>query len=174
MEKNHQSEKSVWLIIYNKKSTTSSCKYEEAVEEALCFGWIDSIAKKRDAESSYQYFSVRKPKSNWSKSNRDRVEKLTTLGLITERGQKMIDLAKQTGTWEALVDVQNLVIPEDLQLLLNKNKKALNYFLAFSPSSRRGILEWILNAKKAETRLKRIEETVKLAADNIKANQYRQ
>ncbi|MEQ1624601.1 MAG: YdeI/OmpD-associated family protein [Sediminibacterium sp.] len=161
------------MIIYNKKSTTSSCKYEEAVEEALCFGWIDSIAKKRDAESSYQYFSVRKPKSNWSKSNRDRVEKLTALGLITERGQKMIDLAKQTGTWEALVDVQNLVIPEDLQLLLNKNKKALNYFLAFSPSSRRGILEWILNAKKTETRLKRIEETVKLAADNIKANQYR-
>ena len=174
MEKNHQSEKSVWLIIYNKKSTTSSCKYEEAVEEALCFGWIDSIAKKRDAESSFQYFSVRKPKSNWSKSNRDRVEKLTALGLITEHGQKMIDLAKQTGTWEALVDVQNLVIPDDLQLLLNKNKKALNYFLAFSPSSRRGILEWILNAKKAETRLKRIEETVKLAADNIKANQYRQ
>ena len=171
MEKNHQSEKSVWLIIYNKKSTTSSCKYEEAVEEALYFGWIDSIAKKRDAESSFQYFSVRKPKNNWSKSNRDRVEKLTALGLITERGQKMIDLAKQTGTWEALVDVQNLVIPDDLQLLLNKNKKALNYFLAFSPSSRRGILEWILNAKKAETRLKRIEETVKLAADNIKANQ---
>lgn len=174
MEKNHQSEKSVWLIIYNKKSTTSSCKYEEAVEEALCFGWIDSIAKKRDTESSFQYFSIRKPKSNWSKSNRDRVEKLTTLGLITGRGQKMIDLAKQTGTWEALVDVQNLVIPDDLQQLLNKNKKALNYFIAFSPSSRRGILEWILNAKKAETRLKRIEETVKLAADNIKANQYRQ
>jgi uncharacterized protein YdeI (YjbR/CyaY-like superfamily) len=174
LEKNHQSEKSVWLIIYNKKSTTSSCKYEEAVEEALCFGWIDSIAKKKDTESSFQYFSIRKPNSNWSKSNRDRVEKLTALGLITERGQKMIDLAKQTGTWEALVDVQNLVIPDDLQLLLNKNKKALNYFLAFSPSSRRGILEWILNAKKAETRLKRIEETVKLAADNIKANQYRQ
>lgn len=173
MEKNHQSEKSIWLIIYNKKSTTSSCKYEEAVEEALCFGWIDSIAKKRDAESSFQYFSVRKPKSNWSKSNRDRVAKLTAIGLITENGQKMIDLAKQTGTWEALVDVQNLVIPDDLQLLLNKNKKALNYFLAFSPSSRRGILEWILNAKKAETRLKRIEETVTLAADNIKANQYR-
>lgn len=174
MEKNHQSEKSVWLIIYHKNSSTKSCNYEEAVEEALCFGWIDSIAKSRDTESKFQYFSVRKPKSNWSKSNRDRVEKLTALSLITERGQKMIDLAKQTGTWEALVDVQNSVIPDDLQLLLNKNKKALNYFLAFSPSSRRGILEWILNAKKAETRQKRIEETVKLAADNIKANQYRQ
>ncbi len=174
MEKNHQSEKSVWLIIYNKNSGIKSCKYEEAVEEAICFGWIDSIAKKRDAESCYQYFSIRKPKSNWSKANRERVAKLTELGLIKESGQKMIDLAKQTGTWEALVDVQNLVIPDDLQELLNKNKKALNNFLAFSPSSRRGILEWILNAKKAETRLKRIEETVQLAADNIKANQYRQ
>ncbi len=174
MEKNHQSEKSVWLIIYNKNSGIKSCKYEEAVEEALCFGWIDSIAKKNDAESCCQYFSIRKPKSNWSKANRERVAKLTELGLITESGQKMIDLAKQTGTWEALVDVQNLVIPDDLQELLNKNKKALNNFLAFSPSSRRGILEWILNAKKAETRLKRIEETVQLAADNIKANQYRQ
>lgn len=174
LEKNHQSEKSVWLIIYHKNSSTKSCNYEEAVEEALCFGWIDSIAKKRDAESKFQYFSVRKPKSNWSKSNRDRVAKLTALGLIAESGQKMIDLAKQTGTWEALVDVQNSVIPEDLQKQLNKNKKALKHFLAFSPSSKRVILEWILNAKKAETRQKRIEETVKLASENIKANHYRQ
>ena len=174
MEKNHQSEKSVWLIIYHKNSQVKSCNYEEAVEEALCFGWIDSIAKKRDTESKYQYFSIRNPKSNWSKSNRERVAKLTTLGLIAESGQKMIDLAKQTGTWEALVDVQNSVIPEDLQKLLNKNKKALKHFLDFSPSSKRVILEWILNAKKAETRLKRIEETVRLAAENIKANHYRQ
>ncbi|OYU56996.1 MAG: hypothetical protein CFE25_07185 [Chitinophagaceae bacterium BSSC1] len=172
--KNHQTEKSVWLVIYHKNSSTKSCNYEEAVEEALCFGWIDSIAKKRDAESKVQYFSVRKPKSNWSKSNRDRVAKLTELNLITESGQKMIDLAKLTGTWEALVDVQHSVIPEDLQKLLNKNKKALKHFLAFSPSSKRVILEWILNAKKAETRLKRIEETVKLATENIKANHYRQ
>ena len=127
MEKNHQSEKSVWLVIYHKTSATKSCNYEEAVEEALCFGWIDSIAIKRDAESKYQYFSQRKPKSNWSKSNRDRVAKLTALGLIAESGQKMIDLAKQTGTWEALVDVQNSVIPSDLQQELNKNKKANHY-----------------------------------------------
>lgn len=164
----------MWLVIYHKNSSTKSCNYEEAVEEALCFGWIDSIAKKRDTESKVQYFSVRKPKSNWSKSNRDRVAKLTELGLITERGQKMIELAKQTGTWDALVDVQNSIIPEDLQELLNKNKKALKHFLAFSPSSKRVILEWILHAKKAETRQKRIEETVRLAAENIKANHYRQ
>lgn len=91
-----------------------------------------------------------------------------------QSGQKLIELAKKTGTWEALVDVQSGVIPEDLRKSLNKNKTALNNFLAFPPSSKRIILEWIRNAKKDETRQKRIEETVKLAADNIKANHYRQ
>ena len=174
LEKNSQTEKSVWLIIYHKTSDTKSVYYEEAVEEAICFGWIDSIAHKRDEESKYQFFAVRKPKSNWSKANRERAVKMIEQGLMTSSGQRLIDLAKQTGTWEALVDVQNSVIPDDLQALLNKNKTALKNFLAFPPSSKRIILEWILNAKKPETRQKRIEETVKLAKDNIKANHYRQ
>jgi len=174
LEKNSQTDKSVWLIIYHKTSDTKSVYYEEAVEEAICFGWIDSIAHKRDEESKYQFFAVRKPKSNWSKANRERAVKMIEQGLMTSSGQRLIDLAKQTGTWEALVDVQNSVIPDDLQALLNKNKTALKNFLAFPPSSKRIILEWILNAKKPETRQKRIEETVKLAKDNIKANHYRQ
>ena len=174
LEKNHQTEKSVWLIIYHKDSDTESIYYDEAVEESICFGWIDSIAHKRDEESKYQFFSQRKPKSNWSKANRERAEKMSAQGQMAPSGQKLIDLAKKTGTWEALVDVQNSLIPDDLQKLLNKNKKALINFLAFPPSSKRIILEWILNAKKDETRQKRIEETVRLAADNIKANHYRQ
>ena len=95
-------------------------------------------------------------------------------GLMTPSGQTLIDLARRTGTWEALVDVQNSVIPDDLQKQLDKNKTALKNFLAFPPSSKRIILEWILNAKKPETRQKRIDETVRLAAENIKANHYRQ
>lgn len=174
LEKNHQSEKSVWLIIYHKGSNTKSIYYEEAVEEAICFGWIDSIAHKRDEKSKYQFFALRKPKSNWSKANRERAGKMITQGLMTPAGQQLINLAKQTGTWEALVDVQNSVIPLDLQQQLDKNKKALKNFMAFPPSSKRIILEWILNAKKDETRQKRIAETVRLAADNIKANHYRQ
>jgi len=174
LDKNHQSEKSVWLIIYHKGSDIKSIYYDEAVEEAICFGWIDSIAHKRDEESKYQLFSQRKPKSNWSKANRERAEKMLVQGLMTPNGQKLIDLAKNTGTWEALVDVQNSVIPDDLQIQLNKNNTALKNFLAFPPSSKRIILEWIFNAKKEETRQKRIEETVRLAADNIKANHYRQ
>lgn len=174
LQKNHATEKSVWLIIHHKSSDIKTVYYEDAVEEAICFGWIDSIAHKRDATSKYQFFAQRKPKSNWSKTNRERAEKMIAAGLMTASGMTLIALAKDTGTWEALTGVQNSEIPADLQALLNRNKKALNNFLAFPPSSKRIILEWILNAKKPETRQKRIEETVRLAADNIKANHYRQ
>lgn len=174
LEKNNKSEKSVWLIIYHKTSKTKSIYYDEAVEEALCFGWIDSIANKRDGDSRYQFFAQRKPKSNWSKLNRKRAEKMIAQNLMTPTGQAMIDLAKKTGTWEALVDVQNSVIPYDMQKLFDKNKTAFKNIQAFPPSSKRIILEWILNAKKPETRLQRITQTVELAAKNIKANHYRQ
>ena len=169
LEKNSETEKSVWLIFYNKLSKIKSVPYEEAVEEGLCFGWIDSVKYKRDDESSYQYFSPRKPKSNWSKSNRDRVKKLTEAGLMTESGQKLIDHAKKSGTWDALVQVENSVIPEDLQKLFNKNKTAQKHFNAFSNSAKRMILEWVLSAKRPETRAKRIEETVNLASKNLKS-----
>jgi len=174
LEKNHQIEKSVWLIIYHKESKTPSVNYEEAVEEALSFGWIDSKPNKRDKESYYLFFAKRKPNSNWSKANRERAEKMIRLGLMTDAGKEIIDIAKRTGTWTALRDVQNSVIPNDLQGLFDKNKKAYDNFQAFPPSSKRIILEWILNAKRPETRRKRIEETVTLAEKNIKANHYRQ
>jgi uncharacterized protein YdeI (YjbR/CyaY-like superfamily) len=172
MAKYHEKETSVWLIIFHKKSRQASVYYDEAVEEALCFGWVDSVSNSRNEESSYLYFAKRKPKSNWSKANKDRVEKLTKLGLIMPAGQAMIDLAKQTGTWTALEVVDQLTIPPDMQKLFDKNKTAEKNFLAFPASTRRGILEWILNAKRPETRQKRIEETVTLAAQNIRANQY--
>lgn len=171
--KHHDKEKSVWLLIYHKSSDKPSVYYDEAVEEALCFGWIDSKPNKRDSESYYQFFSRRNPKSNWSKLNRERVERLEKQGQIMPAGQAMIDLAKKTDTWEALVDVENNVIPEDLQKLFDKNKKAYNNFMAFSSSSKRIILEWILNAKRPETRQKRLEQTVALAEENKKANHTR-
>ena len=98
--KNSQTKTEVFAIIYHKKSDTPSVTYVEAVEEALCFGWIDSISYKRDAESTYQRFSIRKPKSNWSKSNIERVERLTAAGLMTEQGQRFVDAAKEAGKWE--------------------------------------------------------------------------
>lgn len=174
LEKNHQSEKSIWLIIYKKESATPSVYYTDAVDEAICFGWIDSKPNKRDDESYYQFFAKRNPKSNWSKVNKGKVARLLKEGKIAPSGLEAIELAKQNGTWTALDKVEEMEIPEDLQKAFNKNKTALGYFDKFPRSSKRNILEWILNAKRPETRLARIDETVKLATENIKANHYRQ
>lgn len=169
---NHMNQKSVWLIIYRKNAQTKSVNYEEAVEEALCFGWIDSKPNKRDEESFYQFFAKRNPTSNWSKINKDRIKKMTEEGLMTPAGLEMVNKAKENGSWSALDEVEEIVIPADLKKLLTKNKMASVFFDAFPRSVKKGILEWILNAKKVETRNKRIEETVRLAEKNIRANQY--
>jgi len=100
LAKHSQSEKSVWLILYHKKSKTPSININEATEEALCFGWIDSLAKKRDGESYYLTFTPRNPRSKWSKPNRERAQRLIESGLMTEHGQRLIDSAKEKGTWE--------------------------------------------------------------------------
>lgn len=170
LEEHHRSEKSVWLIIYRKESANPSVYYPEAVDEALCFGWIDSKANKRDAVSYYQIFTKRNPKSNWSKVNKDKVERLMAEGRMHASGLEMVELAKKSGTWSALNEVDNVLLPDDLKALFAQNNTAWEHWEKFSRSSIRGILEWILNAKKPETRQKRIEETVALAEKNIKAN----
>jgi uncharacterized protein YdeI (YjbR/CyaY-like superfamily) len=172
LSENGETMKGVWLVYYKKSSGKPHLSYDEAVEEALCFGWIDSTPNKMNEEMSKQYYAPRNPKSNWSKLNKTRVAKLLELGLITDAGMKMIDLAKKTGTWDALNDVDNLVIPEDLQIALQSIQNAETNFNAFPASTKRGVLEWILNAKTPDTRSKRILETASLAAQNIRANQY--
>ena len=174
LKKNHSTEKSVWLIIYKKESEIPSVYYSEAVDEALCFGWIDSKPNKRNEDSYYQFFAKRNPKSNWSKVNKEKIAKLIEKGLMQSAGLEMIEIAKENGTWTALDEVENLIIPDDLQELFSDNKTAFGNWERFPPSSKRGILEWILNAKKPETRQKRIEETVSLAENDIRANHYRQ
>jgi uncharacterized protein YdeI (YjbR/CyaY-like superfamily) len=173
LSKNHDKEKSVWLIIYKKGAAKKSTSYAEAVEEALCFGWIDSKPNKRDVESFYQFFAKRNPSSNWSKINKDRVKTLIDQGLMTPSGMAIIEQAKLNGKWDVLDDIENLVIPDDLRSLLAANHGAEVHFNAFPRSVKKGILEWILNAKTAATRDKRMQETVTLAAENIRANQYR-
>jgi uncharacterized protein YdeI (YjbR/CyaY-like superfamily) len=169
---NHQKESNLWLIIYKKDSGTPSITYDQAVDEALCFGWVDSSINKRDDDSFNQYFAKRNPKSNWSEVNKLKVEKLISEGLMTDSGLKMIELAKQTGTWTALDDVENLILPPDLQEALDKKSLAKEYFDLFPRSVKRGILEWLMNAKQPETRLKRITEIVSKAEQNERANQY--
>ena len=172
LSENGEKEQGIWLVYYKKTSGKPHLSYDEGVEEALCFGWIDSKPNLVDDEKSKLYYSPRKPKSNWSKVNKTRVTKLLALGLMTNAGMKMIDLAKKIGTWDALNDVDNLVIPDDLKAALQSLQNAETNFDAFPASTKRGILEWILNAKTTETRTKRILETATLAAQNIRANQY--
>ncbi len=173
LEENHKGQKGVWLIIFRKEGDTPSVQYPEAVEEALCFAWIDSKPNKRDEKSYYQYFSPRKPKSNWSRVNKEKVARLIQEGRMQAAGMAMVDLAQKTGTWDALEDVENLVIPEDLGETLDRYPQARANFEAFPRSVKRSILEWILLAKRAETRKKRIEETAEKAQKNERANQYR-
>ena len=172
LTQNHATEQSVWLIIYKKNSAIPSVYYDEAVNEALCFGWIDSKPNKRDEESYFQFFSQRNPKSNWSRVNKQKIARLSEEGRLTTAGEEMVRVAKETGTWTALNDVENLVVPEDLQRVLGQNSTALRHFNAFPPSVRRGILEWLFNAKRPVTRQKRIEEIATKAAQNVRANQY--
>jgi len=173
LEQHHQEESSIWLVIFKKESGIPSIYYPEAVEEALCFGWIDSKPNKRDGQSYYQFFSKRSPKSNWSKVNKDKVTTLIEKGLMQPAGMAMVELAQQKGTWNALEEVENVSLPPDLEACFKQDPTAFVHWEAFPRSTKRGILEWIQNAKKPETRLKRIQETVRLAALNQRANQYR-
>lgn len=174
LEKNHGSERAVWLIIYKKDSGIASVYYPDAVDEAICFGWIDSKINKRDDESYYQYFAKRNPKSNWSRVNKVKVAKLLEKGVMAAAGLEAIEKARQNGSWTALDEVEEINIPDDLRKAFLKNKTAFTHFDKFPRSSKRNILEWIMNARKPETRRSRIEETVRLAAENKRANHYGQ
>jgi uncharacterized protein YdeI (YjbR/CyaY-like superfamily) len=170
LQKNAAKEKAVWLVGFKKSTGKPFVPWSETVDEALCFGWIDSVRKSRDSESYYQFFSPRKPKSKWSKINKEKVARLIEEKRMQPAGLAVVEAAKKSGTWDALNDVDAMIIPDDLQAAFSKNKTAWKYFCEFAPSSKRIILQWILDAKREETRAKRIAETVELAAKNIKAH----
>jgi uncharacterized protein YdeI (YjbR/CyaY-like superfamily) len=169
LAQNCRSENEVWLVIQHKDSPSPGVLMHEAMEQALCFGWIDSQARKADADSSLLRFTPRTPRGTWSGPNRQRAAAMVEQGLMTEHGQAVIDLAKATGTWQVLTAADTSVVPEDLQELLNEDDLARRNFELFPPSSKRLILQWIATAKRPGTRERRIETTVVLAAQNIRA-----
>jgi uncharacterized protein YdeI (YjbR/CyaY-like superfamily) len=170
---NHTRREGVWLISYKKATARPRVEYDEAVEEALCFGWVDSKANTLDDERSMLWFAPRKARTGWSRPNKERVERMVAAGLMAPAGQAKIDAAKADGSWELLDAVENLEIPPDLAAALDAYAAARANFEAFPRSARRGILEWIVQAKTPATRAKRIEETARLAAENRRANQWR-
>ena len=166
LTQNHRTAEGIWLIYYKVKSRKPSVRYSEAVQEALCFGWIDSKAKSLDEERYQQIFTPRRPKSVWSKLNKQYIEELIEQGLMTEAGLAKIEAAKKDGSWTALDAVEALIIPEDLKQALAANKTAKTNFEAFNNSTKKAILFWIESAKRPQTRIKRIEQTISSAAQN--------
>ncbi|MCC9070321.1 YdeI/OmpD-associated family protein [Flavobacterium sp. F-65] len=160
LENNYQSKHSVWLVYYTKKSKLPSISWSEAVDEALCFGWIDSTKKKVDDSSFIQYFSKRKPKSIWSKINKEKIQLLIDSKRMTKAGFESVEVAKKNGSWTVLDEVEELIIPEDLEKVFKKHKDSKDYFLSLSKSTRKIMLSWIVLAKRQETRQKRINEVV--------------
>lgn len=173
LQVNHNTEQSIWLVLHKKNSKTPSVSYAEAVEEALCFGWIDSVPNKRDADHFVLYFAARKPKSIWSKINKERIAQMMKQGLMEPEGIRKIEAAKKDGSWSTLDAVDALVMPAELRKALAKNKKALKHFEAFPPSIKKQLYFWVSSAKREETRSHRIHETVSLAAKNVRANQWK-
>ena len=174
LEEHHARSEGVWVISYKKATGKPRMEYEDAVEEALCFGWIDSKPNKLDEERSMLWFAPRKPGTGWSRPNKDRVERLVAAGLMAPAGLAKVEAAKKDGSWVSLDPVEALAVPPDLQAELAASETAQQYFDAFPRSVKRGRLEWIASAWKPETRSKRVAETARLAADNIRANQWRQ
>ncbi len=166
LHKNHNESIGVWLVYYKVKSGKPSVKYSEAVKEALCFGWIDSKVKSLDAESYMQVFTPRKPKSVWSKLNKQYIEELIAEDLMTEFGIAKIEVAKQNNSWTSLDAIEALIVPEDLQEAFELNATAKKYFQLFSNTTKKNILLWIQSAKRSETRLKRIEQTILSVTQN--------
>jgi uncharacterized protein YdeI (YjbR/CyaY-like superfamily) len=173
LEKNHQKEQSIWLVYFKASTKVASLSWNDAVDEALCFGWIDSTKKTIDQERYMQYFSKRKPKSNWSKINKEKVEKLTQSNQMTQAGFDSITIAKQNGSWSSLDEVEALIMPDDLTTELAKHKGAFEYFDSLSISAKKILLYWVISAKRADTKQKRIQEIAENASLGLKPKQFR-
>jgi uncharacterized protein YdeI (YjbR/CyaY-like superfamily) len=168
LEANHATSGPVRLAIGNKGNSVTSLTYEEAIEEALAFGWIDSTAHALDGDRHTVLFSRRKPRSTWSRSNKERVERLIAQGRMMPAGIAAVETAKANGSWTSLDDVEALVVPEDLATALSADPAAGHGWEATSASQRKISLHWLQSAKRPETRARRVSEIVQAAIDGRK------
>ena len=170
LKKHHTRTEGIWLVTYKKHVPDKYLRYEEKVQEALCFGWIDSLPRKLDADRTMHYLCPRKPKSVWSAINKAHVERLIAEKRMTPAGLKKVEEAKKNGSWNAIDAAEAMKMPADLLRALKKNKAAHAHYEAFPPGARKQIIGWVLGAKTEATRTRRIEQTVELAAKKIRAN----
>lgn len=165
LAKNHHTTKPVWLKMQRKNATKAGIRYEEAVDEALCYGWIDSTKRTWDENFSIQVFTRRKPKSMWSGINKNKVKRLIKEGKMEKPGHDSIKAAKANGYWTILDEVEKLMIPGDLQAAFNHSPEAEDYFLGLPGSRRKLILTWLVLAQREETRKQRIGIIVESAGE---------
>lgn len=173
LEQHHAHASGVWLISYKKASGKPHVEYDAAVEEALCFGWIDSRPGTLDDQRAMRWFTPRKPGTGWSRINKERVARLSAAGQMAPAGLARVEVARQDGSWSALDAVEALEIPPDLTAELARYPLAQQHFDVFPRSAKRAILEWIASAKTPATRAKRVAESARLAQENQRANQWR-
>ncbi len=174
LAEHHAVSPGVWGVMWKKASGGPYVSYDDVVDEAIAFGWVDSLVRRLDERRSQLLLTPRKPASSWSRVNKDRVARLIAAGTMTEAGLAAVETAKRNGAWTALDEVEQLIEPDDLRAALDADPAARRHWDAFPRSAKRGILEWIGTAKKPETRGRRVAETARLAAENVRANQYRQ
>ncbi len=173
LSKNYNTSNGVYLIFYKVENIEESMRWEEAVKVALCYGWIDSTVKSLGNGKRRQYFCPRNPKSVWSALNKKYIKELTAKNLMHKNGLEIIEIGKQNGSWTALDDVENLIVPKDLQEAFSKNKTAFSNYNNFAPSYRKSYLYWLNQAKRENTRHKRITEIIAFCEQNIKSRDTR-
>jgi uncharacterized protein YdeI (YjbR/CyaY-like superfamily) len=167
LEKHHDSSAGIWLVYAKKHTGIRSLTYNDAVEEALCFGWIDSLIHPIDDARYKQIFTPRKAKSVWSALNRKRVERLISDGLMTAAGMKMIDAAKESGRWTAWAQSEALTIPPELKKALNANKDAKKHWPTYTDSQRKMFLYMVNGAKRPETRARRVARVIDVVSRKV-------
>ncbi|MFN8167960.1 MAG: YdeI/OmpD-associated family protein [Candidatus Nanopelagicales bacterium] len=173
LAEHHAEPEGAWLVSWKKATGKPFVPYADAVEEGLCVGWVDSRPGKLDEERSLLWFAPRKRGSGWSRPNKERVERLTAAGLMLPAGLAVVEAARADGSWTKLDEVEDLVEPDDLRAALDAQPAARSAWDAFPRSAKRGILEWIVQAKKPETRATRVATTVAEAREGRRANQWR-
>jgi len=173
LEVNHASSPGLWIVTYKKVAKLPAPTYDEIVRAALRFGWVDSVPGKVDELRAKLYISPRKPDSAWAQTNKVRIEELVAQGLMHPAGMAKVDEAKASGAWNKIDSAQNAEIPDDLSAAFELHPSSRENFEAFPKGVRKQILEWIAQAKTEPTRAKRVTETATLAAQNIRANQWR-
>ena len=171
LEQNHDST-GAWLVSWKKATGRPFVPYPETVDEALCFGWIDSRPNRLDDERAMRLFTPRRPKSLWSRLNKEKVARLSAEGLMAPAGLRMVETAQANGSWTVYDEIEDVVIPADLGAALAADETAQGFFERFPESSKKAILWWIKTAKRQETRAARIAETVSAAAQNRMADHF--